>query len=204
MEDGLRRDDLPSCLPPDKRHLPVAFNRACRATGAAVLSRDTADVVGSLLQQSQWLYTMSQGTVALASDHAGYRLKELLADHLRAQGYELLDLGTRSSESVDYPDFADAMAKAIASGRAERGVLICGTGIGISIAANRHRAVRAALCHNSTAARLARQHNDANVLALGARIIGEEVAKECLEVFLETEFEGGRHQRRVAKLSGDS
>lgn len=161
-------------------------------------------MVGSLLQQSQWLYTMSQGTVALASDHAGYRLKELLADHLRAQGYELLDLGTRSSESVDYPDFADAMAKAIASGRAERGVLICGTGIGISIAANRHRAVRAALCHNSTAARLARQHNDANVLALGARIIGEEVAKECLEVFLETEFEGGRHQRRVAKLSGDS
>ena len=147
---------------------------------------------------------MSQGTIALASDHAGYPLKQVLVDQLRAQGTEVLDLGTHDGASVDYPDFATAMAEAIAAGRAHRGVLICGTGIGISIAANRHRALRAALCHNTTAARLARQHNDANVLALGARMLGEEVAKDCLAVFLETEFEGGRHQRRVAKLSGET
>ncbi|HLS69942.1 MAG TPA: ribose 5-phosphate isomerase B [Kiloniellales bacterium] len=145
---------------------------------------------------------MSQGTVALASDHAGFALKQLLAEHLRGEHYEILDLGTHDLESVDYPDYGAAMAEAIGSGRAQKGVVVCGTGIGISIAANRHRAVRAALCHNSTAARLARQHNDANVLALGARMIGEEVAKECLTVFLATEFEGGRHQQRVVKLSG--
>jgi len=139
--------------------------------------------------------------VALAADHAGVALKAALADELRALGYEPLDLGTHGPESVDYPDFGDAMAQAIAAGRATRGVVICGTGIGISIAANRHKTVRAALCHNGTAARLSRQHNDANVLALGARLIGDEVAKECLRVFLATEFEGGRHARRIAKMS---
>lgn len=147
---------------------------------------------------------MSQGTVALASDHAGFSLKQSLADHLRGEGYDVLDLGTHSSDSVDYPDFANAMAEAIDKGSAQKGVLVCGTGIGISIAANRHRSVRAALCHNSTAARLAREHNDANVLALGARMVGEEVAKDCLAVFLKTEFAGGRHQGRVAKLSGEN
>lgn len=144
---------------------------------------------------------MSDRTIALAADHAGYALKQVLADELAAQGYEVLDLGTHSTDSVDYPDFGRALGEAVAAGRARRGLVVCGSGIGISIAANRNPAVRAALCHDETSARLARLHNDANVLALGARLIGEEVAKACLKVFLETEFEGGRHQRRVAKLS---
>lgn len=139
--------------------------------------------------------------VAVASDHAGFELKELLKSHLRELGHEVLDLGTNSTASVDYPDFGFAMGEALDTGLAERGVVICGTGIGISIAANRNSAVRAALCYNTTAARLARQHNNANVLALGARLVGTEVAKDCLEVFLATAYEGGRHDRRVAKLS---
>jgi ribose 5-phosphate isomerase B len=138
--------------------------------------------------------------IAIASDHAGVGLKAALKEALVAGGYEALDLGTEGSASVDYPDFADALAARLAAGEVARGVLICGTGIGISIAANRHRAVRAALCHDVTSARLARQHNDANVLVLGARMVGAEVARDCLATFLETAFEGGRHQRRVAKL----
>lgn len=140
-------------------------------------------------------------TIAIAADHAGYDLKSALIPELRALGYEVLDLGTGGHESVDYPDFAEALAQAIEGGRAKRGVLICGTGIGVATAANRHRAIRAAVCHDGTTARLARQHNDANVLALGARVLGAEVAKDCLRIFLSTEFEGGRHARRVAKLS---
>lgn len=147
---------------------------------------------------------MSERTIALAADHAGYALKQVLAEDLRTMGYDLLDLGTHAADSVDYPDFGQALAEAVAEGRAAAGVLICGTGIGISIAANRNPAIRAAVCQDETSARLARLHNDANVLALGARLIGEQVAKDCLKVFLETEFEGGRHQRRVAKLSGQS
>ncbi|WP_022729491.1 ribose 5-phosphate isomerase B [Fodinicurvata sediminis] len=143
---------------------------------------------------------MSRETIALASDHAGYGLKSLLAEEIVKLGHTVLDLGTDSEESVDYPDYGRAMAEAIAEGRVKRGVIVCGTGIGISMAANRNPAVRAALCSDETSARLARQHNDANVLALGARLVGEEVAKACLKVFLETEFEGGRHQRRVDKL----
>ncbi len=115
-------------------------------------------------------------------------------------GREVLDLGTEAVEAVDYPDFADRLAAALAKGEAEEGVLVCGTGIGISIAANRHRHVRAALCHDASTARLARAHNDANVLVLGARTTGVEVARDCLKTFLETPFEGGRHARRVAKL----
>ena len=138
--------------------------------------------------------------VAIASDHAGFGLKTLLSKELGAMGLEVLDLGTDSETSVDYPDFGKALAEAIADGRASRGVLVCGTGIGISIAANRNPRVRAALCHDETMARLAREHNDANVLALGARIVGEEVAKNCLKVFLSTQFAGDRHERRVAKL----
>lgn len=140
-------------------------------------------------------------TVAIAADHAGFDLKEVLKGELSALGYAVLDLGTDGPQSVDYPDFADALAGALADGRASRGVLICGTGIGISMAANRHRGVRAALCHDSVSARMARAHNDANVLALGARLIGVEVAKDCLRVFLSTPFEGGRHAGRVAKFS---
>lgn len=144
---------------------------------------------------------MSKDTIALASDHGGVELKSLLSRHLQEAGYDLLDLGTDGSQSVDYPDFAYAMADALKSGRASRGVLICGTGIGISIAANRFAHVRAALVHDAFGARLCRQHNDANVLVFGGRVIGTEIAKDCLDIFLNTEFEGGRHQRRVAKLA---
>ncbi len=143
---------------------------------------------------------MTTTSVAIASDHAGVALKGVLVEELRTLGHEVLDLGTNATASVDYPDFGHALAEAVAAGRAERGVVVCGTGIGISIAANRHAGVRAAVCHDATSARLAREHNDANVLALGARLIGEEVAKECLRVFLATDFAGGRHTGRVAKL----
>lgn len=143
---------------------------------------------------------MTEKIVAVASDHAGFALKSLLADDLRALGYQVLDLGADSAESVDYPDFGRALGAAIADGRAGLGVVVCGTGIGISIAANRNPKVRAALCHDATSARLCREHNDANVLALGARLVGEEVARDCLRTFLATPFAGGRHQRRVDKL----
>ncbi len=144
---------------------------------------------------------MTQDTVAVAADHAGFPLKETLKGDLIARGLKVLDLGTDGPASVDYPDFADRLAHALARGEASRGVVVCGSGIGISIAANRHSHVRAALCGDATAARLARQHNDANVLALGARTTGEEVARECLKVFIDTKFDGGRHASRVAKLS---
>jgi len=144
---------------------------------------------------------MPGGAIAVASDHAGYDLKEILKRDLQEAGHEVLDLGTNSSQSVDYPDFGMAMADAVASGQAEKGILVCGTGIGISIAANRNPKVRAAVVHDVTSARLTRQHNDANVAAFGQRLIGTETAREALKVFLETKFEGGRHAGRVAKLS---
>jgi len=143
---------------------------------------------------------MTDRVIALASDHAGFDLKDAVQAELARLGHRVLDLGTDGTQSVDYPDFGRAVAEAVADGRAAQGVIVCGTGIGISIAANRNPKVRAALCCDSTMARLARQHNDANVLALGARLIGTEVALDCLKVFLETDFEGGRHARRVAKL----
>jgi ribose 5-phosphate isomerase B len=140
-------------------------------------------------------------TIAIASDHAGFDLKQLLAEELKRLGFAPLDLGTHNRNSVDYPDFADALASALKDGRAKRGVLICGTGIGIAIAANRHRHIRAGNCHDATSARLTRRHNNANVLAMGARLIGTAVARDCLETFLSTAFEGGRHEQRVAKMS---
>ena len=143
---------------------------------------------------------MPEDTVALAADHAGHELKDALKAELAARGLGVLDLGVSDGAPGDYPDIADALAAALADGRARRGVVVCGTGIGVSIAANRHRHVRAALCHDVTTARLARRHNDANVLALGARVVGPNVAADCLAAFLDTPFEGGRHQRRVAKL----
>lgn len=144
---------------------------------------------------------MTTDTIAIAADHAGVALKDELAGWLSGQGRTVLDLGTDGTASVDYPDFAAAVAAALADGRAGRGILICGTGIGISIAANRHPGVRAALCHDTTSARLARGHNDANVLALGARMLGVEVARDCVAAFLATPFDGGeRHSRRIAKL----
>lgn len=139
--------------------------------------------------------------IAVASDHAGYDLKALLLEEVQRLGHDVLDLGTHGPESVDYPDFAAALAEVIAKGQADRGILVCGTGIGISMAANRFPEVRAATCHDETTARLTREHNDANVLALGARIIGDEVAKDCVRIFLNTEFAGGRHAGRVAKLA---
>ena len=144
---------------------------------------------------------MPGGAIAVASDHAGFDLKEILKRDLQEAGLEVLDLGTNSTQSVDYPDFGTAMGDAVASGKAERGVLVCGTGIGISMAANRNPKVRAALVHDVTSARLSRLHNDANVVAFGQRLIGTETAREALKVFLGTEFEGGRHANRVAKLS---
>lgn len=143
---------------------------------------------------------MSSQIIAMAADHGGFELKSILKEELLRAGYQVLDYGTNGPESVDYPDFADAVARAIGDGNAELGILICGTGIGISIAANRHSHLRAALIHDAFGARMARQHNDANVIVFGGRTIGTEVAKDCLKVFLSTEFEGGRHARRVAKL----
>ncbi len=143
---------------------------------------------------------MSAETVALASDHGGFELKEVLKKELAAKGFKLLDLGTNSADSVDYPDYGQALAEAVASGKAQRGIGICGSGIGISIALNRRAGVRAALVGDSLSARLSRQHNDANVLCLGARTTGVDVAKDCVNAFLSTQFEGGRHTRRVEKL----
>ena len=139
--------------------------------------------------------------VAVAADHGGFDLKSLLVPELGRMGYAVLDLGTTGPEPVDYPDIAGLLTQAIVERRANRGVLLCGMGIGMSIAANRHPAIRAALCHDGLTARLARQHNDANVLVLGGRILGPELAKDCLKIFLSTDFDGGRHARRVAKLS---
>ena len=144
---------------------------------------------------------MAGATIAVASDHAGFDLKEMLKRDLQDAGLTVLDLGTHSTQSVDYADYGTAMGEEIASGKAGRGVLVCGTGIGISIAANRNPKVRAVLVHDVTSARLSREHNDANVIAFGQRLIGIEVAREALKVFLKTPFEGGRHEGRVAKLS---
>ena len=143
---------------------------------------------------------MSEKTIAIACDHGGFDLKETFKGILLERGFEVLDLGANSTDSVDYPDYGSALATEIEKGTVEKGILICGSGIGISIAANRNPAVRAAVCHSGLTARLARQHNDANVLSIGARIIGLETAIDCLNEFLNTEFEGGRHARRVAKL----
>jgi ribose 5-phosphate isomerase B len=155
--------------------------------------------------QAQWLNgkirIMSAKTVAIASDHAGFQLKDVLAGDLKVLGYTVLDLGTHGPDSVDYPDFGYAVGYAIATGKAEMGVLVCGSGIGISIAANRNPAVRAAVVTDNLTARLARQHNDANVICFGERLVGSEIARDAMKAFLETEFEGGRHARRVDKLT---
>ncbi|MDQ8755062.1 ribose 5-phosphate isomerase B [Sphingosinicella sp. LHD-64] len=142
--------------------------------------------------------------IAIASDHAAVELKAALADHLREQGHSVTDLGPQGVDSVDYPDYGYKLAEEIAAGRADFGVALCGSGIGISIAANRHPACRCARVSEPLSARLARQHNDANAIAMGARLIGIEMAKACLDAFLAEPFEGGRHQRRVDKLTNPS
>lgn len=139
--------------------------------------------------------------IAIASDHAAWELKSALAEWLRGEGHEVLDLGTDGPASVDYPDFGFALGKAIADNQAERGVALCGSGIGISIAVNRVPQARCALVSEPLSARLAREHNDANVIAMGARLIGPEMAKACITEFLATGFGGDRHQRRVDKLT---
>ena len=138
--------------------------------------------------------------VAFASDHPGFDLKEKLRARAAELGHEVVDLGARSRDPVDYPDFGAACGRAVAAGDVERGVIVCGTGIGISIAANKVPGCRAALCHDHYTAEMARRHNDANVLALGARVVGEGVALDALETFLATPFDGGRHAPRVEKL----
>jgi ribose 5-phosphate isomerase B len=139
--------------------------------------------------------------IALAADHAGYLLKDELVAWLRETGHDVIDLGTNGPESVDYPQFGARLAEAVAKGEADRGVVVCGSGIGISIAVNRNAACRCARVDDPLSAALAREHNDANVLAMGARLIGSDMAKACVKAFLGTEFAGGRHQRRVDQLS---
>lgn len=136
----------------------------------------------------------------LAADHAGYELKESIERLLRARGLDVTDLGTHDTNRTDYPDWGHAVGEAVASGEYERGIIVCGSGVGISIAANRHRGVRAALCNDVYTARMARAHNDANVLAVGARVVGLGVAEAIVEAFLATEFEGGRHAERLVKI----
>lgn len=138
--------------------------------------------------------------IAIASDHAGFDLKERIGRFLKDRGHEVVDFGARSTESSDYPDFGGKAAEAVAQGEADRAVLICGTGIGMSIVANRFSGVRAALCHSVETAKVARLHNDANVLVLGQRILSGPAADEITATWLETKFEGGRHQRRLSKI----
>ena len=139
--------------------------------------------------------------IALAADHAGYQLKDELAAWLDEAGHDITDLGTNGPESVDYPHYGALLAGEVASGRAERGIAVCGSGIGISIAINREPRCRCARVDDPLSARLAREHNDANVLAMGARLIGHDMARACVIAFLGTDFAGGRHQRRVDQLS---
>ncbi|MFN4320374.1 MAG: ribose 5-phosphate isomerase B [Aquificaceae bacterium] len=136
-------------------------------------------------------------TIVIGSDHAGYPLKEKIKEFLLSKGYKVIDFGTQSTESTDYPLFARDVCLAVQRGEAQRGILICGTGIGMSITANKFKGIRAALCMNEYMARMSRKHNDANVLCLGDRIIGDELALSIVEAWLSTDFEGGRHERRV-------
>ena len=137
---------------------------------------------------------------AIASDHGGYALKQEIMKHLTERGIEYRDYGTFSTDSCDYPDYGEAVGRAVASGECERGIVVCGTGIGISIAANKVHGVRCALCGDCFSAQMAREHNDANVLALGARVLGPGLALKIVDTFLDAEFQGGRHARRVAKI----
>jgi ribose 5-phosphate isomerase B len=139
-------------------------------------------------------------TIALASDHAGYDLKEIIKEHLSVRGVKAVDLGTDSTESVDYPDYARKVCEAVLAGSSNRGILICGTGLGMSMMANRYKGIRAALCHEHFTARAARSHNDSNVLVLGGRILGTDLVKEIVDTWLDTPFEGGRHEKRINKF----
>ena len=139
--------------------------------------------------------------IAIGGDHAGLPLKRAIAEALTAEGYQILDFGTNEAASVDFPDFAHLVSAAVGGGPARFGVLVCGSGIGMAISANRHAGIRAAVLHDTTEARLTRAHNDANVACFGARLTGEELQLDALKTFLATDFEGGRHQRRIAKIT---
>ncbi|MFH1005847.1 MAG: ribose 5-phosphate isomerase B [Bacteroidota bacterium] len=139
--------------------------------------------------------------LAIGSDHAGFSLKEKLIKYLLEKRYEVKDFGTYSEESTDYPDYAHLVARAVEEKKFDFGILLCGSGNGINMTANKHAGIRAALCWNRVLAKLARQHNDANILSLPARFIEEEEAKKCVDVFLSTSFESGRHERRVKKIN---
>ena len=139
--------------------------------------------------------------IAVASDHRGVRVKGLILDQLRGLEHEVIDMGPEESSPVDYPVYASKVAEAVSNGSVDRGILICGSGIGISIAANKVHGIRAALCHNAYTAEMARRHNDANVIAMGGRVVDENTAIEMTRIFLNTDFEGGRHARRVEKLN---
>jgi len=139
--------------------------------------------------------------IAIASDHGGFELKERVVKYLKGKGYQFEDLGTFSTDSVDYPDYGVKAAEGVAQGKYEKGIVICGTGIGISIAANKVHGIRAALCTNSYMARMSREHNDSNILALGGRVVGDELALDIVETWLNTEFVGGRHKIRVDKIA---
>lgn len=139
--------------------------------------------------------------IAIASDHGGFELKQQVVDYLKKNGYEVKDFGTFTCDSVDYPDYAQMVGESIVNGECEKGIIICGTGIGISIAANKIPGIRAALCTDSYMARMSREHNNANVLALGGRVVGPELAFDIIKTWLGTEFAGGRHQRRIDKIS---
>ena len=138
--------------------------------------------------------------ISIAADHGGFALKEHIKAYLTAKGYEVKDFGTSSEESCDYPDFARPAAEAVASGQCEKGIVICTTGIGVSITANKVHGIRCALCGDSLTAEMARRHNDSNMLAMGAGIIGNNLAERIVDTFLSTQFEGGRHQRRIDKM----
>lgn len=139
--------------------------------------------------------------ISVGSDHGGFVLKQLVVSFLEENGHEVTDVGPFSTESVDYPDFAELVCDQVINGAVEAGILICGSGIGMSIAANRHREIRAALCHESYTARMSREHNNANVLCLGERVLGIEIALDIVRVWVSTAFAGGRHQRRIDKMS---
>lgn len=139
--------------------------------------------------------------IAVGSDHAGFHLKEELAEHLRSLGHDIVDCGTHSGDRVDYPDFGAAVGRAIRDGAADGGLCVCGSGIGIAMAANKIEGIRAATVWDATSARLTREHNDANVICIGERLVGPQVAKDCVDAWLGATFEGGRHEGRVAKIN---
>lgn len=143
---------------------------------------------------------MNTKKIVIGSDHAGYEMKNAVIRHLCERGFTILDVGTDSTESCDYPIFADALCKKIQLGECELGILVCGTGIGMSIAANKHKGIRAACCSDTYSAKLTREHNDANVLCFGARVVGEGLGLDLVDIFVDTEYAGGKHARRVAML----